>query len=324
MSPTVLVYDPIQGIPWSYEPERVLLERAGVRLVVPENDASRDDALAIADVVIVCTRIQDEVLSRLPRCVGLVCYGVGMNAVSAPAAAAAGLPVANVPGFCTEEVATHALTLILALNRSLPSFAAAGRQGTWDLATIEGFDRLRRLSGACIGVVGLGRIGSQVSRSCLALGCQVVGYDPHVAASPVDGVDLVTWDELLARSDTVVLCASLQAGSGALLDDAAFRQMRPGASLVNVARGGLVDEAALAAALASGHLSGAALDVRATEPPPGEDTLAALPNVILTPHMAAISHEADADLHRGAVASVLQLLRDSGQLASPMSRRESS
>lgn len=315
MTPTVLVYDPITEIPWDYEAERDLLSRAGVRLVVPENDVVRDATLVEADVVVVCSSVPADVLGRLARCVGIVCYGVGMNAVPSAAAAAAGLPVTNVPGFCTEEVATHALGLILSLNRSLPSFAAAGRAGTWDLTTIPGFGELRRLSTLRVGVVGMGRIGSRVASACVALGCDVVGHDPHITSSPVPSADLVGWEELLATSDMLVLCASLSTGEGPILDAAAFEAMRPGASIVNVARGGLIDEGALTEALLSGRLAGAALDVRATEPPPDDDPITKLPNVILTPHMAAISQQSDAELHGGAAERVLELLHHAGRLS---------
>lgn len=312
----VLVYDPITYTPWSYEPERRLLARHGVDLVVPGSPRELPDLLPRADVLVVCEHMETADLALVDRCAGVVCYGVGMNAVDLAAAEARGMPVTNVPGFCTEEVATHAITLLLALQRALLPLSRAAAGGTWDLASIPALREVRRMSAQTVGVAGLGRIGRQVARLAGHLGCRVLGFDPFVGDSEVPpGVERVTWDELLTGSDAIVLCSALTDTSRHLVDERALGLVRPGAMLVNVARGGLVDERALAIALRSGRLRGAALDVREVEPPdPGADPLRALDNVILTPHVAGQSVEANDELHERAAARILEVLDAAGRL----------
>ncbi len=311
----VLVYDPITYVPWSYEPERRRLAEHGVQLVLPRTPDDLPDLLPQADLLIVCEHLESAHLSLLDHCVGILCYSVGMNSVDTDEAARLGIPVSNVPGFCTEEVATHAVTMFLALQHALLPLARAAAAGQWDLPAIPELNEVRRVSAVTVGVVGLGRIGGVVARLVGAFGCRVLGTDPFLPPDAVpEGVERVPWEELLAGSDAVILCSSLTAGSHHLVDGRALGLMRPGSVLVNVARGSLVDEAALAEALRTGPLRGAALDVREFEPPGLNDPLTGTDNVILTPHVAGLSKEAVDDLHQQAADRVLEQLVVAGRL----------
>jgi D-3-phosphoglycerate dehydrogenase len=200
-------------------------------------------------------------------------------------------------------VSIHAVALALALLRRLPEGDASLRGGSWS----GGFmDDVRRASTLTAGVVGLGRIGSATAALLAALGLNVIGHDPVVTASPYE---LVPLDELLARSHVVSLHAALTPDTRHLLSRERLALMRPGAVLVNVSRGELVDEVALADALVAGRLGGAGLDVFAEEPLPAGHPLRRAPHTILTPHVAWRSTEAVRDYQAIAVAQVRAALR---------------
>ena len=239
---------------------------------------------------------------------GILCYSVGMDGVDASAAADLGVPVHNVPDYCTEEVSDHAIAMLLALQRNLLPIASATARGDWPSAytSLEAMPP-RRVRGQVVGVVGVGRIGARVADKCDALGMAVLGHDPYATLRPP--VRPTEFKTLLETADAVLLCAASTSSSGHLIDAAALDHMKHGSVLVNVARGGLVDEHALAAALRSGKLRGAALDVRDQEPPDAAtDPLSGVESLILTPHMAATSVDARRDLHLRAVDAVLRIL----------------
>jgi D-3-phosphoglycerate dehydrogenase len=313
--PVVLIWDPIRDLDWSYERERELLAADGVQLVVPITDRAGMKELERADVLIVSDPFPADLLVHLDRCVGIICYSVGMDKVDADAAAAANIPVTNVAGYCTDEVSDHAMALLLAAQRRLLPFARSADRGEWDVYAGADFYGIRRMRGQTVGIIGLGRIGSQVAVKCAAFGMTVIAYDPYLSQPSVGSVELTDLDVLLARSDVVILCSALTDSSRSLLDADRIAKMRAGAVLVNVARGGLVDESALADALASGRLSAAALDVRAKEPPDADgDPLRGRPNVLLTQHIAATSQEARDDLHVFAARRAMELLTDAGRV----------
>jgi D-3-phosphoglycerate dehydrogenase len=310
--PVVAIYDPLWGIDWSFEVERSRLHEHGVELRVPEREDAVASAVADADVVIVVDRhIGKEELRGLSRCIGIVCYGVGIDAVDPDAAARAGIPVRNVPGYCTDEVSDHAIALLVALERRLFTIVAEGRD--WQAGYREAWP-IRRMRGQTLGVVGAGRIGRMAARKARAFGFRTIAFDPYISDTGDPDLSLKPFDELLESSDAVVLCASLTETSSGMFNSAAFQRMKAGALLVNVARGGLVHELALAQALRSGRLSGAALDVRTEEPPPDADPFGGMPNVILTPHIGAASVDSREDLHTGAAAVALELLADAGRI----------
>jgi D-3-phosphoglycerate dehydrogenase len=317
--PRVVVLDPIRGLDWDYGIEERLLEAAGADLVLPPDDAAADEAIRDADVVVVTgiRRLDSERIASLRRAVGILCYSIGMDKVDAAAAASAGIAVRNVPGYCTDEVADHAMTLLLAAWRRLPQLAARAAIGDWAVHDDPDHRAIRRLRGSTLGVLGAGRIGRSVAARARAFGMATIAADPYVTAAGPD-LAVLPLASVLERADALVLCALLTDETRGIIGRDALARVRPGLVLVNVARGGLVDEAALGDAMRDGRVAAAALDVRDPEPPvSGRDLLAGLPGVLVTPHIAASSQEAVVDLHEMAAAISLDMLGAAGRLAAP-------
>lgn len=317
--PQAVVLDPYHSAEDPFAVDAALLADAGVRLVVPRAGQADDALLADADVVIVTgvRRLDAARIAGLRRAVGILCYSIGMDQVDRDAAAALGIPVRNIPGYCTDEVADHALLLLLAARRRLLPLAARAAAGDWAILDDPHHDAIRRSRGSTLGIVGAGRIGRAVGARARAFGMRTIAADPYATAID-EALPILPLDEVLASADALVLCAALTPESRGLLDERAFRLVRPDTILVNVARGGLVDEMALAQALRDGRIAVAALDVRDPEPPAaGRDPLieqVAAGRLIVTPHVAASSREAVDDLHRMAAETVVELLRAGGRL----------
>jgi D-3-phosphoglycerate dehydrogenase len=315
--PRVVVFDPVPGIS-TWGPETAILGRRGVELIVPDDAAEADEAIRTADAVIVTGygRLDAARIGSLERCVGILCYSIGMDKVDGPAAEAAGIPVRNVPDYCTDEVSDHALALLLAAQRRILPFATATAAGGWPNNDTAITGSIRRLRGQTLGVAGAGRIGRLVAAKARAFGFQTIAYDPFITAAVDPDLPLVDRDEFFATSDAIVVCAAYTLGAPPLISREALAGVKPGLIVVNVSRGGHVDEHALAEALRDGRVAVAALDVRAVEPPDlSDDPLSRLPNVILTPHVAGTSREAVEDLHRLAAEYVLDLLESGGRIA---------
>ncbi len=216
--------------------------------------------------------------------------GAGVDTIDVEAATKRGIAVMNAPDGNTLAAAEHALSLLFALARHVPRADAGMKAGQWPKAGLTGFE----LEGKKLGVIGLGRIGGTVARKARGLGMDVAAHDPFLPASAAahGSVPLMTLEELLAWADVVTLHVPRTRETTRMLDARTLGLMKPGAYLVNAARGGLVDEAALMAALDSGHLAGAALDTFATEPLPADSPLRAHPKLVLTPHLGASTGEA--------------------------------
>ncbi|MBX3029008.1 MAG: hypothetical protein KF809_02495 [Chloroflexi bacterium] len=317
--PAAVVLDPYHSEEDPFAVDAALLAEAGVELIVPPDPDSADAAIVDADVVVVTgvRRLDAARIATLRRAVGILCYSIGMDQVDREAAASRGLPVRNIPGYCTDEVADHALLLLLAARRRLLPLASRAAAGDWGVLDDPHHDAIRRSRGTMLGIVGAGRIGRAVAARARAFGMRTIAADPAPAVVDPD-LPIVPLPTLLAEADAVVLCAALTPGTRGLIDAAALALVRPGVVLVNVARGALVDEPALADALHDGRVSAAALDVRHPEPPLADaDPLAAhiaAGRVLVTPHVAASSREAVEDLHRMAAATILELLGDAGRL----------
>lgn len=287
--------------------ERRVVEAAGLGLEVRQCRTAAEVASACRDaagLIVQYAPITRAVLAALPRCRVVVRYGVGTDTVDIDAATDLGVAVCNVPDYGVEEVSDHALALLLALGRGIVTLDRAVRAGDWSLATVPG---VRRLRGRVLGLVGLGRIGRAVARKALALGLEVIAHDP-AAAPPPRGVTPVGLDELLARSDFVSLHAPLLPATRHLFDDAAFGRMKPGAFLINTARGGLVDTDALTRALAEGRLAGAGIDVLEQEPIAPGHPLLEQPNCLLTPHAGWFSQDAFAELKTKAAEEAVAVV----------------
>lgn len=228
--------------------------------------------------------------------------GVGVDNIDLAAAAAAGVAVVNSPLAATTAVAEMTIGLALALARQLPALDAAMKMGKWEKGGTLGSE----LSGKTLGIVGLGRIGSQVARYASALGMHVLAYHPEYSAAEVSqlGAQVAAFDELLVQSDYISLHLPLTEETHNFLGPAQFERMKPGVRLVNTARGGIIDEAALCQALDSGRVAGAALDVFAVEPV-AQGSIASHPRVIATPHIASQTVEAQA---RAGVAIAEEVL----------------
>jgi D-3-phosphoglycerate dehydrogenase len=196
----VVVFDPIPG--WSFAPETAMLGHRGVELVVPQSERASDEGLADADVVVVTgiRRLEADRIRGLRRAAGILCYSIGMDKVDAAAATAAGIPVRNVPDYCTEEVSDHAITLLLAAERRLVPLAREAAQG-WAIRDRTLLEPIRRLRGQTLGVVGAGRIGRLVARKARALGFVTLAHDPALTSAPDDALELVSFHDLMRRAD---------------------------------------------------------------------------------------------------------------------------
>ena len=234
------------------------------------------------------------VIEKLDKCKILVRYGVGYDEIDVGAATDNGIAVSNVPDYCVEEVADHALLLLLALERRLITVHNTSVSGLkeWNFRPFRKFERLR---GKVAGVVGLGRIGSAFAKKVDALGLEVLACDPFIEnKSDFKGqVELVRLEELLERSDFVSMHTPLNDSTYHLIGKMEMKKMKTTAFLINCARGPVVDQLALTEALEGGQIAGAALDVQEVEPPTIEtrERLFLLPNVIITPHIGWYSEQ---------------------------------
>jgi len=248
-------------------------------------------ALAEADAVIIrsATRIDAEALEHAPRLRVVARAGIGLDNVDVDAATRAGVMVVNAPTSNIVSAAEHAIALLLALARNVPQAMASLRSGQWKRTAFTGVE----LQGKVAGLLGLGKIGVLVAQRLSAFGMTVVAYDPYVAAARAAqlGVRLVSLEELLAESDVISVHLPKNAETVGIVADRQLHMVKPGVLIVNAARGGIVDEAALAGALADGRVAGAALDVYAAEPCT-DSPLLGMPNVVVTPHLGASTHEA--------------------------------
>ncbi len=313
--PTVVIPSPIDIMDWKYDVERSILEPLGIRLIVPRSAEEARSAMPTADVIFTSSPLTAEDIATFDNCVGILCYSVGMDYVDVQAARDRGIPVWNCPTSNNEEVSDHAVLLTLAAQRRLLPFATAAAQGEWNVYEWPQLQEIHRIASRTIGIIGLGRIGSMLARKLLGFRPTVIAHDPFVSASPFPEVELVTLDELCTRADIVISCAALTDSSRGLIDGPTIARMKPGVIIVNVSRGGIVVEDALAAALESGHVAYAALDVRSPEPPvAASDRLSARSDVLLTQHIAASSVESIAGLHVEASEQIIALLRQGGRL----------
>jgi phosphoglycerate dehydrogenase-like enzyme len=305
--PRVLVVTPNLRTP--QHPYRDLLTAAGFEIVFPAQGANLGDSAVLTqqlqgiDAVIASVeRYTPEVLAAA-RLRVISRTGVGYDAVNVPAATRRGVVVTVTPGTNHHSVAEAALALLLGVYRGLPRRYEEVRTGRWTRRVLP------RLMGKTIGLVGLGRIGRAMVPRCQGLGLHVIAHDPLAdAAWAADhGVGLCSLDELLTQADIVSLHLPAAAESTNLIDAAALAKMKRGSVLINTARGALVDEDALVAALRSGHLLGAGLDVFKVEPLPLDSPLLTLDNVLMLPHIAGLDEESQEATALRAAQSIVDL-----------------
>src|SRR5579885_3685463 len=260
--------------------------------VIISNPKEYEQHLATADALLVrsAVKVKADVLAKAPRLRVIGRAGVGVDNVDLDAATAAGVLVMNTPGGNAVSVAEHTLALMLAMARSIPQANASTKSGKWEKKKFLGTE----LRGKTLGVVGLGSIGKEVVRRARPFEMRIVASDPYVSSQTAAdlGVQLVDLPTLYAESDYITLHVALTQETHGMLNDAAFGQMKSGVRIVNCARGELIDAAALAKALESGKVGGAALDVFQTEPPAAGEPLLAFDNLIATPHIGGSTEEA--------------------------------
>ncbi|MGJ8616480.1 MAG: hydroxyacid dehydrogenase [Sulfitobacter sp.] len=272
----------------------------------PSPDAI-DKESAGAEIIVVRAKIAPEIVMRERGLMACVRHGAGLDMIPVDAATQAGVVVANVPGANAVTVAEHAIWSALALLRKYPRVNSDLRGSGWEAGRRHSNDG-RELSGRTIGILGVGNIGRQVaSMAQHAFNCNIIAQTRTPANLP-DGITAVSMDNLLANSDVLVLSCPLTNQTKGIISRTAIEKMKPGAILINVARGPVADEAALVDALASGHLGGAALDVFSEQPLPSDHPFFNLPNVILTPHMAGITEESMLRMGQGVVTEVTRIL----------------
>ena len=252
------------------------------------------------------TKVTERVLDSAPRLVVVGRAGVGVDNIDVPAATRRGVYVVNAPTGNVVAAAEHTLALMLALLRNVAAADASVRRGEWTRSKLMG----RELRGKTLGLVGIGRVGGLVARRAAAFDMAVIAHDPFAteAGAHAAGARLVELDELLATADVISLHAPLTDRTRGLIDAAALAKMRPTAVLVNAARGEIVDEAALAEALHSGRIGGAALDVFPQEPLPPSSPLREAPRTVLTPHIAGSTVEAQTNVAVDVVRQILDVL----------------
>jgi len=261
-----------------------------------------------ADAILVTyAKLPGELLRQLRRCKAIGRFGLGVDNIDIAAAAELGITVTYVPDYCMQEVSDHAMALLLALARKVPQSNALVQAGRWDMPAVV---PIHRLAGRVLGLVGFGNIPRALAPKAKAFGLRVVAHDPNVSqpALAAAGVESMSFDRLLEISDFVSIHAPLLPVTRGLFNAEVFGKMKQGACLINTARGPLVDEDALLAALDSGRLAGAALDVVAVEPLPKQSRLIGRDNVVLTPHTGFYSVEALNELQTKCAADVARVL----------------
>lgn len=292
------------------EPARQVLADIGAELQLasrPTPEAILDVARQADGLLVTYAQVTGDIIKQLERCRVIARFGIGVDNVDIETATQAGIVVTYVPDYCIDEVSDHALALLLTLARKIAYANQLVQAGQWQMKAVQPLHRVR---GRTLGLVGFGKIPRALAPKARALGLKVVTYDPYVSdeVTAALGVERVDFAELLRSADYVSIHAPLTAETQHMFNADTFGQMKPGALLINTARGPLVDEQALADALDKNQLAGAALDVMPREPPPADSPLLGRDNVILTPHIAFYSEESLIELQTKAAQEVALVL----------------
>ncbi len=262
-----------------------------------------------AIVVRSATKLRAEIIDAAENLKLIVRAGVGLDNVDVDHAKEKGIEVRNTPAASSNSVAELALGHILSLARHIGRGTASTKAGKWEKKQLKGIE----VEGKTLGIVGIGRIGQSLAKKAAALGMRVIAYDAYVTESPIpDVAPMVGMDRLLAESDFISLHVPFDPSVGPTIGEAEFAKMKDGARIVNCARGGVVDEAALVAAVERGKVAGVALDVFETEPPPSDHPVFALEPVSFTPHVGASTVEAQSRVGREAAQIVVDFAKARG------------
>ncbi len=295
----------------STEPERRILAELDAEVVEAE---SGQEALLVelardATAIMTCfAKVTAAVIHASPRLGVVARYGVGVDNIDVDACTEIGVPVTYVPDYAIEEVADHALALMMALARKVVALDREVKRGVWSTSPARPIHRQR---GRTLGILGYGRIGRALALRAAPLGYRILVADPFIGPERVAdvGATLVDKDQLIAESDVISVHAPLTPQTRHLVGEAELRAMKPTAFLINSARGPLIDEYALARALREGWIAGAGIDVLETEPPAADHPLVGLENAVVTPHAAFLSEESVLELEQRTARSVVRVLQ---------------
>lgn len=318
----VLITEPL---PLVDEEKKILSRYASVTVANTTSEDQLVEFVKDVDVImVVYAKITKRIINSATKLKGIVRYGIGVDNIDLEAATAKGVIVANVPDYAIETVADHTWALILALVRRIVIADKYVRNrlyiGKWTNPPeyLRGID----LSGKVLGLIGVGRIGREVAKRAKGFGVKILGYDPYISGDVAKefGIELVNLDTLLSESDIISIHCPLTKETYHLINEDKIRLMRKRPYIINTARGAIIDEKALYKALKEGWIAGAALDVFEIEPPPENNPLFELDNVVLTPHIAWYTEEALRRLEMSAVEEAIRILR--GELPRNIVNRE--
>ena len=292
--------------------EAGIIEGAGAELVSLDADSAEDVIRDGSDATVLLTTnapITAEVFDALPQLAAVVRMGAGFDNVDVEAATAHDVFVVNVPRYGNEEVATHALALLLACDRRLAQYDRHVRDGNWNWKYRNEQTRLQEKT---LGIVGMGRIGKQLAEMASGLGVDIIVFDPYVPAEKIEAQSArkVSFEELVRQSDLVSIHTVLNDETRQLFDGEVFAKMKNSAVLVNVARGGIIDQSALLKALDEDEIAVAGLDVTDPEPPAENDPVRTHDDIILTPHVAWYSDAALEELRRIPAEEAVRVLEN--------------
>jgi len=283
-------------------------DRFDVVVIADSTRADFDEALSVASGLIVrsATKVREPMFERAPLLKVVGRAGVGVDNIDLNTASERGIAVMNAPAGNTVSAAELTMALILSAARWVPEADRSIREGKWERARLRGME----LRGKMLGLIGAGRIGSEVAVRCRAFGMDVIAYDPFLSQERAHELrlNLVGLDDVLKNADVISLHVPLTDETRGLIAESSLEKMKNDALVVNASRGGVIDETALAAALVNGSIAGAALDVYETEPIPTDSALRDAPNLILTPHLGASTKEAQIHVAREVAEAIIAVL----------------
>ena len=292
----------------SIEEEKEELGRIGTELILAQIRKEED-------LIRVCKKtdglinqyaiLNRNVLDHLTKCKVVARYGVGVDSIDLKAATDLGIIVANVPDYCIDEVASHAVAMLLTLIRKTVFFDRKVKSSHWDFR--QG-PPIHRIQGKTLGLIGCGKIGFEVAKRMSAFGVKVITFDPYLEKVS-EGIELEDFDTVLKESDFISIHCPLNDSTRHLIGDEALKKMEKKPMIINTSRGPIVDEKALIQALEQGLISGAGLDVLEKEPPDDQNSLLKMENVILSPHVGFYSEESISELKRRTAKNVADVLR---------------
>ena len=274
--------------------ESKFFKSKNIELVVSKNRNDLKKQIIDADGLLFCFESIDESILRSSKKLKIAQrYGIGVDNIDLNVATELGIVVANIPDYCIDEVSDHAISMILSLNRLLQRDSDLVKKGKWN--EIKKDKRVYRLSQSTLGLLGFGRIGKRISEKAMSFGMKVIAYDPFLKQNDISGVKLLDLNNVLAQSDFISLHLPLNDQTNHIIDDKQLELMKQNSILINVSRGGLINENALIKYLSSGKLRGAGLDVIEGSIEKS-NKLFSFDNVIITPHTAFFSQESSEEL----------------------------